>query len=735
MKIQKRLLLSILPVVFVTAMAVASAAILLSTNTIEQQVKDNAQLLSRSYSNQLNAKIVQLKRMSIDVAAAIVTAVNVETVLIDARKRSPEINRLMYTSLDGKIKDMAPYTSKIRNENYLDNPLWKKAIRTLKPVISDPIDYLGKKVVFIYTPVKIDYVTNKTAEVIGVMVIAINYDFIFSEFNQVLYGKTGEVFIVNSDGYYVGHKNPDNIMNINISDLKSTSDINEIIIAMKSFRTGLATFYNGGTKKFVSFAGVSEANWSLAISGSYKEFTTQINPLITISATILFAALIFASFFIFFIVKGVISPISILTDMAGKITEGDMSLRSNLTTGNEMGILSRAFDGMVDRLEDYNKTLEMDVLERTQELTAANEELRTMNDSMEAMNEELTSTNESLDNKNREMEAMNEELQATNEALDQNARDLESMNEELKVTNEALDQNAREMEAMNEELKVTNEALDDKNREMEAMNQELSVTVEELDQSNRQLEITKNALWGEMELAQKLQTVLLPEEPRIDGFEISAFMSTTDSVGGDYYDVINVDGKDWFLIGDVSGHGVTAGLIMMMVQTSIHIALSQMPDVKPSDLLTTINKIVHSNISKLGVNRYMTLTVFACLDDDKFSFAGAHLPVIIYRKSTKKLEMIETPGTWIGLIDDVDELNSNNEFSLDDGDVVLLYTDGISEAVTKEGKQFTQKSLADLFMENVELEAKKICNSIKRVSESLILDDDVTVMVLKKVSK
>ena len=89
-----------------------------------------------------------------------------------------------------------------------------------------------------------------------------------------------------------------------------------------------------------------------------------------------------------------------------------------------------------------------------------------------------------------------------------------------------------------------------------------------------------SALWGEMELAKKIQTVLLPRAPAISGLEIAAYMRPADEVGGDYYDVINAQGIDWLVIGDVSGHGVPAGLIMMMVQTAIHTVLEGKPNLQ-----------------------------------------------------------------------------------------------------------------------------------------------------------
>lgn len=692
MKIQKRLLISILPVVLVAVFLVTFISIQLSTNAVEKQVKDNTRLLSKSYSNQLNSEIMHFKRMASDISSAIETAVNVETVLINAKKRYHEISRVLYTTVDGSIKDMSPYSPGLLSQNYKYDTDWLNAIATKEIVISDPKVYMQEKVFFIYSPVVIDYVINKEPEVVGVAIFVIPVEYMFEDFSDVVYGETGSVFVINEMADFIHHKNSDYILSKKLTDIPNTTDLGRIEISMVSGYSGMATIYQDGVKSFISFYPVPATGWSLAIMGAYTEFSSKVRSLVVINILILIGALILASFTIYILVHGVVRPIEELTVMADKISHGDTSVRAEIETSSEIGILSKSINIMVDQLEDHNIRLEKLVQERTSELVASNEELKTANENVAAMNEEL------------------------------------------RVTNETLDTNAKEIAAMNEELRVTNESLDDQNKEMETINEELTATVEELDRSNRELEVARNALWGEMELAKKLQTVLLPEDPQIQGYDIAAFMKTTDAVGGDYYDVINICGKDWFLIGDVSGHGVTAGLIMMMVQTSIHVVLSQNPHSKPEDLLSVINRTIHSNIHKLGGNRYMTLTVFACLDHNRLSFAGAHLPAIIYRKESDSIEFLETDGAWIGLIDEVSHLNSDSEFYMNIGDTLLLYTDGITEGESEDGKQFTQQGLADLLMEYRNDDSKKICDSIENYSTKLKIDDDISVLVLKKVS-
>lgn len=120
----------------------------------------------------------------------------------------------------------------------------------------------------------------------------------------------------------------------------------------------------------------------------------------------------------------------------------------------------------------------------------------------------------------------------------------------------------------------------------------------ELAETNRKLQKVMDALWGEMELAKRIQTILLPVNPHIPGYEIAASSEPANEVGGDYYDVISAAGYDWIVIGDVSGHGITSGLVMMMVQTAIHTVLLNNPGVSPSFLLTAVNRVIYENIKK-----------------------------------------------------------------------------------------------------------------------------------------
>jgi sigma-B regulation protein RsbU (phosphoserine phosphatase) len=216
-----------------------------------------------------------------------------------------------------------------------------------------------------------------------------------------------------------------------------------------------------------------------------------------------------------------------------------------------------------------------------------------------------------------------------------------------------------------------------------------------LGQSREELEQARDALWGQMEIAKRIRTSLLPDETRMMGFyRTAATMEPAAEVGGDYYDLIpKKTGELWVTIGDVSGHDVEAGLIMMMTQTSVSSLVRNKRSLKPSVILGAVNSIIKENISRLGSDHYMSIFLI-CLDKSgTITVSGKHQDIVVYRSNLKKIEVIPTEGTWIGIFEDIRKYLSDVSVPIDKGDIVLLFTDGVTEAANKQGELFGQKLL------------------------------------------
>lgn len=247
----------------------------------------------------------------------------------------------------------------------------------------------------------------------------------------------------------------------------------------------------------------------------------------------------------------------------------------------------------------------------------------------------------------------------------------------------------------------------------------------------RELDKAMSELWGEMELAKRIQTALVPTAPALDGCDVAATMKPAAQVGGDYYDVIRVDGVEWVLIGDVSGHGVPAGLVMMMFQTAVRTALQANPRMEPNDLLALANRALTSNIRRLGENKYMTVSAFRRNERGGFRFAGRHQDLLVFRAKDSRVEAIETEGTWLGVDEDIGDLLDVKSVELGAGDVLLLFTDGLTES-TKDGIILDNHGLRDTFQRHGTRPAPEILEGVLSALDGRTVNDDVSAVVIKR---
>jgi sigma-B regulation protein RsbU (phosphoserine phosphatase) len=249
------------------------------------------------------------------------------------------------------------------------------------------------------------------------------------------------------------------------------------------------------------------------------------------------------------------------------------------------------------------------------------------------------------------------------------------------------------------------------------------------------LSAARDALWGEMELAKRIQTALLPKVDRVPGYRVAARMLPAAEVGGDYYDILQTAaGETWLAIGDVSGHGVASGLIMMMTQTSIFATVDRTTGYMPSRVLELVNSVIKQNISRLNTDRYMSLCV-ARLDGGKMTFAGKHQDILIWRRSTGGVEIVPTMGTWLGVVEDLAGKLHDASVDIHEGDAILLFTDGITEAMNAGGEMFGQDRLIGILQRHGSLEAEQIMLAVLAEVQAFQSNqnDDITLLVLKRV--
>lgn len=240
-------------------------------------------------------------------------------------------------------------------------------------------------------------------------------------------------------------------------------------------------------------------------------------------------------------------------------------------------------------------------------------------------------------------------------------------------------------------------------------------------------------LESELELSQVVQRALLPQQvPSIPSYDIAAFSRPAQIVSGDYFDFLQFeDGTHGFVVADISGHGVSAGMLMTSLQTVFH-TLSPETD-SPVDVLKRINRLYIHNIN---FSTFVTL-VFAKLDPQTrmLSYANAgHNPPLLYRRPTKEISWLSPTGAAIGLMDEYKV--QLEQLELQAGDILLLYTDGIVEALNPQGTdQFGYDRLVEIVQQNEGASAGELTHSVRQAlndfTQGSQLADDITLVVCK----
>ncbi len=263
---------------------------------------------------------------------------------------------------------------------------------------------------------------------------------------------------------------------------------------------------------------------------------------------------------------------------------------------------------------------------------------------------------------------------------------------------------------------------------------DLQYANESLERSRADLKAARDALWGEMEVAKRIQTSLLPENRRVGAYDIAARMHPAAEVGGDYYDIIQAgEDRNWIAIGDVSGHGVESGLVMMMTQTSILSLVQENPRLSPAEVFNAVNDVLLENISRLHAARYMTLNVVR-LRDEGLTLAGKHQDVLVWRRAPGKVETVSNEGCWIGVVEDTRGRVTDQVIAMAEGDVALFFTDGATEAMSARGEMYGEARLAATLARVAEkpLDAALEVLFADIASFRSVQDDDVTMMLVRR---
>lgn len=240
----------------------------------------------------------------------------------------------------------------------------------------------------------------------------------------------------------------------------------------------------------------------------------------------------------------------------------------------------------------------------------------------------------------------------------------------------------------------------------------------------------------ELKIAKMVQKSLLPDVLEKDpDFDIAAFSESADEVGGDYYDTLRTNSNEVSLIvADVSGKGTTAAFHMSQMKGIFH-SLAQ-NCIEPDEFMKRANQAL---VYCLERGSFISASFFVINTQTKkvhYSRAG-HCPVLYYHKNQDSIEYLKDKGIALGMVRNKSYGNfiQANEFGYHSGDIMVLYTDGITEAKDKKGEEFGYDRLMQILLEVKTLDPRQIqeelINRLYEFSGTRNINDDYTTMIIK----
>ncbi|WP_106796638.1 SpoIIE family protein phosphatase [Rhizobium sp. H4] len=313
------------------------------------------------------------------------------------------------------------------------------------------------------------------------------------------------------------------------------------------------------------------------------------------------------------------------------------------------------------------------------------------------------------------------------EAQDYSVRVAISSKDEVGVAGEAFNRMAERISYHTENLE---QLVEERTAQIEDAKEEISALNAQLQRENRRL-------GTELAVAERIQMMVLPLQQELEEFqdiEIAAYMRPAEEVGGDYYDVLKNGKRLKIGIGDVTGHGLESGVLMLMVQ-SVARALQEAGNTDAVEFLANLNSALFKNIVRTRIDKHLTLA-FLDYDGKEMILSGQHEEVVIVR-ANGEIQRIDTMelGIPIGLEADISAFIKTREIAFEKGDLILLHTDGVTEAENDAGELFGMERLCREALRLKDQSAEKVVSEIVATLMLFIgsqkIYDDITLLAVR----
>jgi serine phosphatase RsbU (regulator of sigma subunit) len=284
---------------------------------------------------------------------------------------------------------------------------------------------------------------------------------------------------------------------------------------------------------------------------------------------------------------------------------------------------------------------------------------------------------------------------------------------------------------LQESFETLEQRVADRTGELETANREIA-------HLNACLQAENTRLGMELQIARRLQQAILPRQQEfanINELDIAAHVESAEEVGGDYFDILRENGTLRISIGDVTGHGLESGIFAIMAQTAMR-TLTVTGETDGPKVLAALNQTMYQSLQRMGCDKSLTL---ALLDyhGGNLRIAGQHEEAVVVRRHGA-IERIDTLdlGFPIGLVEHIDEFVAFRDVALQAGDVMILFTDGVTEAANCQHELYGLERLCTVVQKHITESAQSICQATvhdlrQHIGAQDILDD-ITLVVIKQ---
>ncbi len=251
-------------------------------------------------------------------------------------------------------------------------------------------------------------------------------------------------------------------------------------------------------------------------------------------------------------------------------------------------------------------------------------------------------------------------------------------------------------------------------------------------------ELEAKALEHDLSIASEIQSNLVPKRMlKVPGFDVSAYYRPSKEVGGDYYDFITIDeDNEGIIVADVSGKGVPGSLVMSMARAFIRMEAERSRNTSPADTLVRANRMLAQDIKK-----GMFVTALYCILNKKSReirvASAGHNPLVVWRAAENQIQLVNPSGIALGFDKGpvFERTVKEEKVALNPGDRVVMYTDGVVEAMNADNQEFGDKRFHQLVKQLGTRDSNQMLNLVIKAIDDYRGDapqsDDITIVTLR----